>query len=838
MPKPNSRPKVRKPPQPKVHRYIGALFGDDFGRLSALTTDSANAFARKKLDRASQSLQLRTERQENKVLRAEAREYRAAERGLQAELREGERRARMLFRTVRTREPRDGIVRHTPPKEQKRSWPYASTALPRYDGPVLDRRGERGVFARFRYYSRRTAGQGVSQRVVKYVFNGAALDGAGLPFEHSNVGETIGETLCAFDHLEQVNWAGAKNAKLLMHGILAVDHRQTPDEMMACGTRWAEAALGRFDLPYLVTLHAPPPDGDQRNWHLHILWSFRPMVRTGDHEWEVGEMLRTDLDNPAAMNVMREMYAAVMTNVSFETGLRQVYTAKSNADRGLPHEPQVHLAAARTNRARSGRHVAENEDNHERVMRSKAAVLDDDLRHADEAMAREQRRLHRVIGRWARSPLSPLRLPERYAAATFAGPLYEIPVAQRSMPTPIIAPAVVLRTRAQPASALDLRRPRPEHAGLPFMPEAPLLPPLPLRRSQAAVPSFAMSRIKLPLLATMDLPIPAAIPAQPTTGVLSPVLRATGIARLERTAWQPRLAQAPASVQPLSLPGFAIVRPKTIRMGRLGPLLPGAAPAPPSSTDLIEQTMARTTIALGRAEEREAQEQAVATRARLQAAEHEMIAQQRRASLHRLLGAIIAERRRVTRDRNGRHTVDVTLLKQFGLNGDDLAGDTVQRRLAAITDRQSNEVMRINSYVRQAPQQLRASGDRWTLDDDAPADIRALVDAWSGDRYMQVALNRVARSAANAIADTAPVAGSIRSPVQSAPPRSAWSRAREFRDQAMRTSDDAERLDGAGGIRPGRQIERPGTPEAEETSTPTNRASRAISRIVGPDVGR
>jgi hypothetical protein len=351
-----------------VHRYIGALFGDDFARLSTLTVDSANAFARKKLDTASQSLQLRTEQQESKALRTEAREYRAAEHGLQAELREADRRARMLFRRIRTKQPQDGIVRHKPPKEPKRLWPYASTALPKYDGPVLDRRGERAVFARFRYYSRRTAGQGVSQRVVKYVFNGAALDADGLPHEHSNVGETIGETLCAFDHLEQVNWSGAKNAKLLMHGIFAVDYRQTREEMMACGVRWAEEALGRFDLPYLVTLHAPPPDGDQRNWHLHILWSFRPMVRTGDHEWEVGEMLRTDLDNPAAMKLMREMYAAVMTEMSFETGHRQVYTAKSNADRGLPHEPQVHLDAATTNRARSGSHVAENEANHERVL--------------------------------------------------------------------------------------------------------------------------------------------------------------------------------------------------------------------------------------------------------------------------------------------------------------------------------------------------------------------------------------------------------------------------------------------------------------------------------------
>ena len=281
-----------------------------------------------------------------------------------------------MWRSLKTKVRPEKKVRHTLPRERKRHWPYAAVALPKYDGPVIDRQGQRGVFLRMRYYSRRTAEPGVSQRVVRYCFNGAELDPDGNPYVATNVGATIDEALCGFDHLEQVNWSAAKNAKLLMHGILAVDHRQSPDEMMTCGLRWAEEALGRFDLPYLVTLHAPPPDGDQRNWHLHILWSFRPMVRTGDHEWQVAEMLRTDLDNPAAMKVFREMFAAVMTDMSFEAGHNQVWTAKSNADRGLPHEPQVHLGAAKTNQARNGEHVAENEENHERVQRSKAAVLD------------------------------------------------------------------------------------------------------------------------------------------------------------------------------------------------------------------------------------------------------------------------------------------------------------------------------------------------------------------------------------------------------------------------------------------------------------------------------
>lgn len=156
----------RNAPQPKVHLYIDASFTDDFGRRSKLTTASANGFARKKLDAAAQSLQLKGERREKQLRRIEVREWRAAERSIAAELRESDHRSRSMWRSLRTTVRSETKVRHTPPKERKRHWPYAAVALPRYDSPVIDRSGQRGVFMRMRYYSRRTAEAGVSQRVV------------------------------------------------------------------------------------------------------------------------------------------------------------------------------------------------------------------------------------------------------------------------------------------------------------------------------------------------------------------------------------------------------------------------------------------------------------------------------------------------------------------------------------------------------------------------------------------------------------------------------------------------------------------------------------------------
>ncbi len=607
-----------------MHRYIDASFNDDFGRQSKLTTASANGFARKKLDAAAQSLQLKGERREKELRRIEVREWRAAERSIAAELRESDHRSRSMWRSLRTKVRPETKVRHTPPKERKRHWPYATVALPKYDGPVIDRSGQRGVFMRMRYYSRRTAEQGVSERVVKYCYHGAELDPDGNPYIATNIGVTIDEALCGFDHLEQVNWSAAKNAKLLMHGILAVDHRQSPDEMMTVGVRWAEETLGRFDLPYVVTLHAPPPDGDQRNWHLHVLWSYRPLVRTGDHEWQVGEMLRTDLDNPAAMKLFREMFAAVMTDVSFEAGQNQVWTAKSNADRGLPHEPQVHLGGAKTNQARNGEAVAENEENHERVIRSKAAVIDDALRHADEALAKAQDAARALAARFARLPALPIRVPERVVAAAMA---LDAPTFGKVPPlstAPIIVPAMPLPTKIEPARIVESIE--PARHDLPRRSTVGVVPlQLPRSIPRAAHTEIANLRIRPMPLANVSIDYRTTVPRTPARTHIPALPELAKVTPL-------RLAKAKYST---ALPAV-VVRP-TI------PQLPSYAPFRPlpmhADTGSFDRVIARYDDARRRDEQRRQREDEMVRRASVEA---RATADQRAAAERHLLAASTA----------------------------------------------------------------------------------------------------------------------------------------------------------------------------------------------------
>jgi len=404
----SSRAAVRNTPQPKAHKYIPAVFVDDYGRDRALTVVSAKAFSKKKLDAASRAIERKSDRDMDRAIETGDRETARAIRRLRKQERETDRSiARFFRRRIRTKMRPTSQINHKPPKARPSIWPSSSRALPKYDGPIRDKFNRRGVFFRSRYYSSRTAKPGVSKRVAIYIYSGSALDEHGNPMFRTNVGLTIDEAVCGLDHHEQVNRSAQKNAKVLNHAVLAMDHRWTPAQMLEVGERWAEERFGRYGLPYAISLHEPPPDGDERNWHLHVIWSWRPLERIGDHEWLVGESLRTELDGAQGMRMLRERLAAMMTEMSFEAGDADVYTALSYAARGLPVIPQIHLDEGRTRQAREGKFVEANEENHERVMRSTAALADDELRAEEERLARTQDIAKRVAERFTKNIVVP-----------------------------------------------------------------------------------------------------------------------------------------------------------------------------------------------------------------------------------------------------------------------------------------------------------------------------------------------------------------------------------------------------------------------------------------------
>lgn len=533
----SSRAAVRNTPQPKAHNFIPAVFVDDYGRDRALTIASAKAFSKKKLDAASRAIERKSDRDIDRAIEAGDRETARAIRRLRKQERETDRSIASFFRRrIRTKVRSTSQIKHKPPKSKRSIWPSRSHALPKYDGPIRDKFNRRGVFFRSRYYSSRTAKPGVSKRVTTYIYRGSALDENGSPMFRTNVGLTIDEAVCGLDHLEQVNRSAQKNAKVLNHAVLAMDHRWTPEQMLEVGERWSEERFGQYGLPYVVSLHEPPPDGDERNWHLHVIWSWRPLERVGDHEWLVGENLRTELDGAQGMWMLRERLAALMTEMSFEAGDADVYTPLSYAARGLPVIPQIHLDEGRTRRAREGEVVEANEENHDRVVRSIAAMTDEELRAEDARLARLQEIAKSVAARFAR---------------TF---------------TPPTIPSIGLRTAtltvamgAIDTRGLNLAKSVP---GALVVNAAPERTTTTLRLSQASVEGLAESGTRK--FANLRIPKPTAVPLPRITpitvdcGVLSSMSFA-------RTFPMPRAGVAPVAPIPVKFTSATLTLPPRVR---------------------------------------------------------------------------------------------------------------------------------------------------------------------------------------------------------------------------------------------------------------------------------
>jgi len=248
-------------------------------------------------------------------------------------------------------------------------------ALPSYGFAIRDKAGKLFVFQRIRYSSAANSKQGRARELVNYGIDGAHVFEDGSPAFSSNVGKSREEAGEAFDQIELINRTSARNAKTVFHAIMQSCHDLTPEEQFEMARSYCEYAFGSQDLPYSLALHPPSEDGDRRNWHVHVVFSFRPMVHTGEGEWEVGRFLRTDLDNPEQFKRLRFLWAEEMNQACARAGIAKRYTHLSYQAAGVDFIPQEHLGPALTAKARRGETVRKN-------MRNMQAVARNSARHA------------------------------------------------------------------------------------------------------------------------------------------------------------------------------------------------------------------------------------------------------------------------------------------------------------------------------------------------------------------------------------------------------------------------------------------------------------------------
>jgi hypothetical protein len=131
-------------------------------------------------------------------------------------------------------------------------------------------------------------------------------------------------------------------------------HDLTPEQQFEMAKRYCEYAFGSQNLPHSLALHPPSSEGDQRNWHVHVVFSMRPMVRTGEGEWQIGRFLRTDLDCPEQFARLRSLWAEELNHACSEAGVAKRYTHLSYQAAGVDFIPQRHLGPGLTAKVRRG----------------------------------------------------------------------------------------------------------------------------------------------------------------------------------------------------------------------------------------------------------------------------------------------------------------------------------------------------------------------------------------------------------------------------------------------------------------------------------------------------
>lgn len=268
------------------------------------------------------------------------------------------------------------------------------------------------------YLSAKTSAYGSMRRLSYYVTQPESLEEIedNRAF-FSNMGETRQEIATGMGLVEDANRAARANAKLAVTFIIQLPHDVTPKERLRILRVWCEEKLGIHDLPYVAALHKPSRDGDQRNYHGHVVTSFRPAFRTSPYEWRIAQGLRTDLDNPAMFEEFRRDLATIMTAVVQIAGKDRVYTHLSHAARGLKHKPTEKLGPQKTRDIRAGEHVPANARNAQVIARNEALAEIDRIDGRSAKRRRRVRRLRRLKVAAAR-PLSPaiaVLVPERPA---------------------------------------------------------------------------------------------------------------------------------------------------------------------------------------------------------------------------------------------------------------------------------------------------------------------------------------------------------------------------------------------------------------------------------------
>ncbi|MFN7397648.1 MAG: MobQ family relaxase [Sandaracinobacter sp.] len=136
------------------------------------------------------------------------------------------------------------------------------------------------------------------------------------------------------------------NSQTAREFIIGLPHELNKQERREVAEQFARELVQRYGVAVDVAMHAPSPDGDQRNWHCHVLATTRRVDADGFHEKT--RQLDDQRQGPREIVSLRERLAQIQNDALRLAQVDRQVDHRSFKERGLDRDAdQDHLGRER-----------------------------------------------------------------------------------------------------------------------------------------------------------------------------------------------------------------------------------------------------------------------------------------------------------------------------------------------------------------------------------------------------------------------------------------------------------------------------------------------------------
>ena len=174
---------------------------------------------------------------------------------------------------------------------------------------------------------------GEAIRTIRYILREAAreIENGGIVANISTDPDIVAGLFAAIEELELT--AGRDNANVYMSLVVSLPHELTSAEREELLAQIC-APLAEHNLPHVGVLHSPDPNGDKRNVHGHVVFSWRSFELMEDGSYAFSEQTWAELNSTAFITEFRSRAAEAMNEAMAAAGHDRRFTALSRAALG------------------------------------------------------------------------------------------------------------------------------------------------------------------------------------------------------------------------------------------------------------------------------------------------------------------------------------------------------------------------------------------------------------------------------------------------------------------------------------------------------------------------